>query len=62
MLVEGRTWLQVTPVVSTVTPEGGGCVAVPAKFGAPAFAWLPLTATGMGAGVTVVAPGSYTMV
>ena len=58
MFVEGRTWLQVTPVVSTVTPGGGGCVAVPTKLGAPSFAWLPLTATGMGAGVTVVKPGT----
>ena len=55
MAVEGLTWLQVRPLVSTVTPVGR-LPADPENCGVPLLAWLPLTATGIGSGVTVVLP------
>ena len=40
------------------TPEGGGGLTVPVNVGGPLLAWLPLTATGITARVTVIAPGT----
>ncbi len=54
MGVAGVTSLQVNPLVSTATPAGGLTAA--AKLGDPPLAWLPLTVTVTGAGLTVVVP------
>ncbi len=61
MAVEGATSLHVRPLVSTpVTPGGSepGSGAVPVNPGEPPQAWLPATATSMGAGVTVKSPAA----
>ena len=60
MVVDGVTSVQVRWLVSTETPAGG--VPAPVKLGVPWSAWLPLTATAIGAGVTVVKPPTYVMV
>ena len=54
MGVAGVTSPQVNPLVSTATPAGG--LAAAAKLGDPPLAWLPLTVTVTGAGLTVALP------
>ena len=56
MGVAGLTWLHVRALESMVTPEGRD--PAPMKVGVPLLAWLPLTATAIGAGVTVVVPST----
>ena len=56
MAVEGMTWPHVRLLVLTVMPGGG--LSVPLKLGDPPLVCVPLTATSIGAGLTVTEPGT----
>ncbi len=56
MAVDGTIWPHERALVLTVMPGGGP--SAPAKLGEPPLVSVPLTATAIGAGVTVTEPGT----